>query len=70
MKPGPDWNEDQFEKRVTSGTVLEVKQLATACAGGFDEEAVSFEIHVQWDNNEVAQYQWGNNDEYQIELDM
>jgi hypothetical protein len=68
VRPGPDWDDKQFEKSVTSGTVLKVDQLQQAHA--MDEEEGSFEVHVQWDNEQVVCYQWGNSEEYQLELDM
>jgi hypothetical protein len=70
VKPGPDWNDDRVKKSVTNGTVLKVERLEQTHPFCLDEEEGSFEVHVQWDNEQVVCYQWGNSEEYQLELDI
>jgi hypothetical protein len=70
VKPGPDWR--GREGNVTRGTVLSTEQDVTkeALIDGDGEEQVSFKVKVQWDNGDVIEYEWGNNDEYELELDV
>lgn len=78
VKPGPDWKDGE-NFGVTSGTVLNVEQLLAveqlaapvACIAmdQIDEEQESFKVTVQWDNGNVVKYNWGDSDEYQLELD-
>ena len=71
VKPGPDWDGDD---NVCRGTVLSSEQLPLAQRFPVlelvygESEQESFELKVQWDNGEVVEYQWGNNDEYVFEL--
>ena len=69
VKPGPDWK-DEENIGVTSGTVLSVDNLPApvGCIVQLDEQ-VSFIVKVQWDNGNVVDYNWGDSDEYQLELD-
>ena len=69
VKPGPDWK-DEENIGVTSGTVLDVQFAEhNACIAQQDDEQKSFEVTVQWDNGNVVKYNWGDSDEYQLELD-
>ncbi|CAI8050065.1 Tripartite motif-containing protein 45 [Geodia barretti] len=70
VKPGPDWKGG--EGNVTRGTVLSKEPDVTngALIFGDGEEQESFKVKVQWDSADVIEYEWGNNDEYELELDM
>ena len=70
VKPGPDWKGG--EGNVTRGTVLSTEQDVTkgALILGDGEEQESFKVKVTWDNGDVIEYEWGNNDEYELELDV
>ena len=73
VKPGPDWTGCE---EVITGTVLnseQVQQLQRPAQVRLleevdGEEQESFTVKVQWDNGGIIDYEWGNNDEYELEL--
>ena len=69
VKPGPDWKGDGDVNR---GTVLSAEQVPLVgghvMIDGDGEEQESFKVKVQWDTGEIVEYEWGNNDEYELEL--
>ena len=77
VRPGPDWKGDG---KVTSGTVMASEQVTipqqrAARLLDFEdepdgEEQESFKVKVQWNSGEMIDYDWGNNDEYELELDL
>ena len=66
VKPGPDW---RGGGHVTRGTVLSTEQMELPRGGlGVDGEEESFKVKVQWNTGDIIEYEWGNNDEYELEL--
>lgn len=58
VKPGPDWQGEEDAEVVKSGIILEV------------EAACYYVLTVQWENEQVEKYDWGNDDRYELELDI